>query len=56
MSDGQALLRAAMERLDDYAAKPIYAAQSHPHDAAHAALYAERFQLTRTLVHMRLSL
>jgi ribosomal protein S18 acetylase RimI-like enzyme len=55
-SDGQALLREAMARFEEYAAKPIYAAQSHPHDAAHTALYAERFQLTRTLVHMRLAL
>ncbi len=56
MSEGQALLRKAMARFDEYIAKPIYAAQSLPHDAAHAALYAERFQLNRTLVHMRLAI
>lgn len=56
VSDGQALLRRALARFDEYAAKPIYALQSHPHEAAHAALFAERFHLTRTLVHMRLAL
>lgn len=56
VSDGQGLLRQALARFDDYAAKPIYAMQSHPHEAAHAALFAERFHLTRTLVHMRISL
>jgi ribosomal protein S18 acetylase RimI-like enzyme len=54
--EGRSLLRAALERLRDYAAKPIYSAQSQPHVAAHAALSAEHFQLTRTLVHMRLAL
>jgi len=56
VSDGQVLLRKALARFDEYTAKPIYAAQSHPHEAAHAALFAERFQFRRTLVHMRLSL
>ncbi len=56
VSDGQALLRRALARFDEYAAKPIYATQSHPHEAAHAALLNERFHLARTLVHMRLSL
>lgn len=56
VSDGQALLRRSLARFDEYAAKPIYALQSHPHEAAHAALSGERFHLTRTLVHMRLSL
>jgi ribosomal protein S18 acetylase RimI-like enzyme len=56
LDEGRALLRKGLARFDEFIAKPIYAAQSHPHEAAHAALFAERFQLTRTLVHMRLSL
>lgn len=56
LSDARTLLRKALSRFDEFTAKPIYAAQSHPHDAAHAALFAEHFHLTRTLVHMRLSL
>jgi hypothetical protein len=54
VADAQVLLRQALARFDDYVAKPVYAMQSHPHEATHAALFGERFHLTRTLVHMRL--
>jgi ribosomal protein S18 acetylase RimI-like enzyme len=53
---GAALLRQALKRLQNYAAKPLYSAQARPHPAAHEAFRSLGFAPTRTLVHMRLRL
>ena len=44
-----------LHRLEDYITKPIYAAQSRPHDATHTALERTGFQPSRHLIHMRLA-
>lgn len=54
MEDGISLLVAGLRRFEDYLSRPLYCAQSRPHDATHGALQAVGFQPTRTLVHMGL--
>ena len=49
------LAHIGLHRFEDYLTKPIYAAQSWPHEATHAALEATGFRPSRHLVHMRLS-
>lgn len=56
LEDGVALVASGLHRLEDYASKPIYAAQARLGDAPHTALEFMGFQPTRTLVHMRLEL
>jgi GNAT superfamily N-acetyltransferase len=51
---GAALLERALTRFEPYVSKPVYAAQSRPHDNAHAALSRVGFSPARHLVHMRL--
>ncbi|MGQ9903236.1 MAG: GNAT family N-acetyltransferase [Anaerolineae bacterium] len=52
VEDGIELLVAGLRRLEDYVSKPLYCAQSRPHEATHGALQAVGFRPTRTLVHM----
>ena len=54
--DGLMLIARGLERLEQYVRKPVYAAQSQPHAASHAALQTAGFQAARTLVHMRLEI
>jgi GNAT superfamily N-acetyltransferase len=54
--DGVALLEEALRRFEPYISKPVYAAQSRPREASHAALQAMGFKPARNLVHMRLDL
>lgn len=56
VDDALALGVAALSRFEGYVAKPIYAAQPWPHEAAHAALDWLGFAPTRTLAHMCLTL
>jgi ribosomal protein S18 acetylase RimI-like enzyme len=44
-----------LRRFGDYITKPIYAAQSRPHEATHAALEQTGFKPSRHLIHMRLA-
>jgi GNAT superfamily N-acetyltransferase len=53
---GAALLERALARFEPYISKPVYAAQSLPHENAHAALARVGFSPARNLIHMRLDL
>jgi hypothetical protein len=50
------LARLGLRRFEMYLSKPIYAAQSRPHEVTHTALQLLGFQPTRELIHMRLAL
>lgn len=52
VEDGVSLLVAGLRRFEEYVSRPLYCAQSRPHEATHGALQAVGFQPTRTLVHM----
>jgi ribosomal protein S18 acetylase RimI-like enzyme len=56
ISEGVALIERALQRFEKYISRPIYAAQSRPHGASHAAFQEMNFQPTRTLVHMNLEI
>jgi GNAT superfamily N-acetyltransferase len=53
---GVGLTRAALLKLETFAAQPITAVQSHPHTPSHAALRAMGFKPVRALAHMVMSL